>query len=112
MESNAFAFASGLKRRLFEHHGPRYLCFFLMVTAILVAMSPDRAGALTLGAIGLLTMLIAGFGDAVDHARHFLLFHMLVDVMLVAAVASVCLTWVGPRRTPQNESGPKDASQA
>jgi hypothetical protein len=111
-ETQAFTFSSGIKRAVLEGHGSRYLVLFLLLASVLVVLSPDRAGALCLAAMGLTSMLVAGFGDAVDHARHFSLFHVVVDVMIVTIAACAARRWPSSASVFQSARHSSHASPA
>ncbi len=91
-QSRSFALWSDLKSRMFVHEGGRYLAaiVLLIVAALALAWrSEARTGIITLIAILVLELLAAVFGDVLDIARHFFLFHALEDVLLVATVAMI-----------------------
>ena len=94
-ETQAFTLSSGIKRAAFENRGSRYLFLFLGIA--LLMLSGDFPGMLALVSTGVLAIVIAGLGDAVDHARHFAVFHTIVDVMIVAVAAAGVHRWAAWR---------------
>lgn len=94
-ESQAFAFWSGFKRRLFFHHGSRLLFAFLAVAAALSALlwvnrktfSPGAVPAgFALLAMALTGLMIASLLDKADIARHHSIFFVLFDMMIITTV--------------------------
>ena len=97
-ESQSFALWSGLKRRLFEHHGSRFLfCSLGVGTAVGVLLFCERRrldrGAFWGGyaLIGMMAteLAISSLADAVDVARHHLLFYAIFDLLLIVGVCLV-----------------------
>jgi len=98
-ESRSFALWSDLKFRLFYGHAWRLLLSFLGVAALVLILAAKQqpgpaamAGALVLFGTALTQMLIASLADALDLARHHLLFHAEFDMLVLAAL------WLGIRR--------------
>ena len=95
-ESQRFALWSSWQRSAFEQRGWLYFAYFLLVMGVnvtLMAAFKERLGA-GLIAANLLVMAMAGvelavcsLGDAVEIIRHFFLFHALLDVLVLAALA-------------------------
>ena len=100
-ESRSFAIWSDLKRRMFLDHAGRYLAYFSGVGVMFLIIAAGRHGsrafisAACLFAMALLAMLIAGLAD-LRNVRHFFLFNVMTDVMLVSGL----LALVHPRTSP------------
>lgn len=93
--SRAFAFWSDLKRRTFDHRGPRYFFTFLALAAavatLLVAQRRTLprgavAGGVVLIGMAFTALCVASLADAVDVPRHHLLFYALFDMLIVLLV--------------------------
>ena len=94
-ESESFAWWSDLKHRLFYGHALRLLLTFLGIAGLTIfALIKQRdglndgvmAGAVVLIGTALTEMLIASLADALDLARHHLLFHAEFDMLVLAAL--------------------------
>lgn len=93
-ESRSFAMWSDLKRRMFLNHAGRYLAYFSGMGATLLIVAAGRHGrraflsAACLFGMALLALGIAGLGDLRD-VRHFFLFNVMTDVMLVGGLLAL-----------------------
>jgi len=94
-ESQAFALWSNFKRGLFEHRGSRYLTCFIATCLVIAALLVWRRNTLPHGAVpaGLMLIGMAGtelaissLADAIEPARHHLLFYALFDLLVLGAV--------------------------
>ncbi len=95
----SFQLASGLKRRLFFHHGAR-LAIFLVALALVVPVwlwreregLPDGAvgGGLLLSALALTTLILSALADVFDQLRHEMVAFALFDLLLLTMVWLVC----------------------
>jgi hypothetical protein len=94
-ESQAFAYWSTFKQRLFFHHGARFFFTFLGLSAILSALlwvrrkelsRPALAAGFTLIGMAFTELAIASLFDAQDIARHHLIFFALFDMILLSTV--------------------------
>jgi hypothetical protein len=95
-ENHGFSLWSDAKQRLFFRHPERYLAFYFSVALLVCAAAAWRRGtlprAMVLGCLALVAMaatalLLASLADAAEIARHFFIANMLLDAMLVAAMA-------------------------
>jgi hypothetical protein len=93
--SRAFAFWSDLKRRAFNERGTRYLFTFIGLAAVVGTLLAAQRRSLHTGAIAggvvligmaFTTLFVASLADAVDVARHHLLFYALSDMLVVLVV--------------------------
>lgn len=99
-ESTSFALWSDLKRKAFYAPAWRLLLSFLLVAGLVIFLVAKRsrpnsgatAGAVVLAGTALTEMLIASFGDALDMARHHLIFHAEFDMLILVAL------WLGMER--------------
>jgi hypothetical protein len=98
-ESKSFGLWSGLKSAIFHEHGGRYLLYGILLAAIATLLAMARraslprgipAGVGALAAMSLLEMAVASFGDALDAARHFVVFSAMSDVLSIAVVWLLC----------------------
>jgi hypothetical protein len=106
-QSDRFAWWSGLKARMFEQHGRVYLVYALLL-ALAVPVAAHRwryhlppgiaTGAITLAVMLIVELLVAGLGDALDAARHFLLFAAMTDILLLGGVCLAMLVFAQTRR--------------
>jgi hypothetical protein len=89
--SSAFSQWSALKKLVFVNHGWRYLLFAAVSAALLLmrARSQWFPAAVCLVLALTLELSITGFGDATEAARHFTFFSALLDLTLLALLASV-----------------------
>lgn len=94
-ESHTFAVWSGWKARLFENNGRVYLAYatLLGLSVAVGAMLLRRRlpggvaeGVVALAAMLFIELLVAGLGDGLDAARHFLIFAALTDILLLSAI--------------------------
>jgi hypothetical protein len=91
-ESQSFALWSRCKAALFAHRGTRYLLCFLLLTLACVGLAMERGRTLPDGAVGgvvvlsamaLTELAVSSLADALDSARHHLLFYAHSDVMIL-----------------------------
>lgn len=93
-ESESFALWSDLKRKLFYASAWRLLLSFFVVSGLAMFLvtkhsqprSAATAGAIVLAGTALTEMLIASLADALDMARHHLLFHAEFDMLILVAL--------------------------
>jgi hypothetical protein len=101
-ESRSFALWSNLKRRLFEHRGPRFFfCFLGLSAAVAVLLFLQRRrlergeflGGYILIGMTATELAISSLADAVEIPRHHLLFYAQFDLLVIAAacLAMRCL---------------------
>ena len=93
-ESQAFAFWSNLKRKVFEARGSRYFFYFIAVCGVFCATLFGAGRCLMPGGVCLclmawMALFISAFGDAVEVTRHFFLFNALADFILVCTIAAL-----------------------
>jgi hypothetical protein len=95
-ESQRFALWGSWQRSAFEQRGWLYLAYFLLVMGVNIALlsaSRERlpaglvAANLLVMAMAAIELLVCSLGDAVEIIRHFFLFHALLDVLIVTALA-------------------------
>lgn len=94
-ESQAFALWSNSKRALFEHRGSRYFTCFAATCVALAGPLVWRRNALPHGALpaGLILigmacteLAISSLADALEPARHHLLFYALFDLLMLGVI--------------------------
>jgi hypothetical protein len=94
-ESRSFACWSDFKRALFENRGLWFMTCFLgvaVINSILLFAQRRRlpAGGVAAGLIligmALTELAVASLADAMEVARHFLLFYALFDMLVIAGV--------------------------
>ena len=94
-ESKAFSAWSDAQEFLLFHRGARFLFAFLIVAAVLATLLWRRRNTLppavapagfTLIAMAFTELMIASLLDAMDTARHFLIFFAVFDLMLLATI--------------------------
>jgi hypothetical protein len=94
-ESQSFGVWSRLKAGIFNGHGGRYLLYALCLPVLATLLAIAQRGTLPSGipegvsilSVAYLTALSVGaLADALDAARHFLLFSAVGDVLLVASL--------------------------
>jgi hypothetical protein len=94
-ESRAFALWSDLKSRLFLDRNGWFLTSIAGLTAALAVLllmirktlpAGGLAGGFALIGMALTELGVSSFGDAIEVARHHLLFYALYDMLLIAAV--------------------------
>jgi len=91
-KSQSFAMWSGLKTRIFGRHGLRYLIYSLLLTGFVTVLAVARRKSMlpgmpeaiwTLLGLMLIELTVASFGDVLDSERHYLLFSVLTDLLIV-----------------------------
>ncbi|HXB67926.1 MAG TPA: hypothetical protein VNY05_06770 [Candidatus Acidoferrales bacterium] len=94
-ESQAFAVWSRCKGALFAHRGTRYLLCFLLLTLGCVGLAMAQGttlpagtvgGVVVLSAMSLTELAVSSLADALDSARHHLLFYAHCDLMILLLV--------------------------
>lgn len=111
-ESQTFAYWSNFKRRLFFYHGARFLFAFLGVSVGFSAMLWMRrkalsaqalAAGITLIGMAFTELFISSLLDAMDIARHHLIFFALFDMILISTVylaSSSLSSWAAVSNPP------------
>jgi hypothetical protein len=94
------------KGALFAHRGTRYLLCFLLLTLGCVGLAVAQHGTLpggtvegvvALGAMALTELAVSSLADALDSARHHLLFYAHGDLMILILVYLVARpVWPSP----------------
>lgn len=94
-ESRAFAAWSNVKRALFDHRGSRFFTYFVGICAAVTVMLvwqrrsiPTGGLAAGLILVGMATteLAVASLADAMEVARHHLLFYALFDMLLITGI--------------------------
>jgi hypothetical protein len=107
-KTRSFAVWSGLKARLFGLHGERYLLYSILLAIGVAVFALARkeslppgipAAVCTVAAMTMIELLVASFADALDPERHFSLFAMLTDVLLICGVCLAATAITAPRST-------------
>jgi hypothetical protein len=94
-QSQAFAFWSNFKRMLFNRRGSRYLTYFFCVMATMALLlfvqrrslpAGGMAGGFILIGMAATELAVSSLADAMEIARHHLLFYAHFDMLLILGV--------------------------
>jgi hypothetical protein len=104
-ESSAFSLWSTAKRRLFEGQGGRYLWASIVLLALGLASAFRPEGSLKgagnlaalLSVVALIEMLSSSLVDVLDVTRHFFLYGVLWDVLLLLLLANALAGRIEPQ---------------